>query len=57
MGWESWSLIFENAWLMWVVTLCGWLIGTIVLKFELLNHGNDFKVWEKQNLTGTCQDV
>jgi hypothetical protein len=27
------------------------------LKFELLNHGNDFKVWEKQNLTRSYQDV
>ncbi len=57
MGWESWSWIFENAFLMCVVSLCGWFIGTIILKFELRNHGNDFKIWEKQNLTGSCQDV
>ncbi len=33
------------------------LLELLCLKFELPNHGNDFKVWEKQNLTGFCQDV
>jgi len=27
------------------------LLELLHLKFELLNHGNDSKVWEKQNLT------
>ncbi len=35
-----------------------WMIyWSYCLKFELLNHGNDFKVWKKQNLTKACQDV
>jgi hypothetical protein len=29
----------------------------LCLKFELFNHGNDFKVQDKQNLMGSCQDV
>jgi hypothetical protein len=28
MGWKSWNRNFENAWLVWVVTFCGWFIGT-----------------------------
>ncbi len=32
MGWKSCSRIFEIVWLVWVVTLCGWFIGTIVFE-------------------------
>jgi hypothetical protein len=35
-----------------------WMIyWNYCLKFELLSHGNDFKVWEKQNLARSYQDV
>jgi len=30
------------------------LLELLHLKFKLLSHGNGFKVWEKQNLTGYC---
>jgi hypothetical protein len=30
------------------------LLELLHLKFELFSHGNDFKVWEKQNLMGSC---
>jgi hypothetical protein len=33
------------------------LLELLRLKFELLKYGNDFKIWEKLNLTGSCQDV
>jgi hypothetical protein len=32
MGWESWNQIFENALLVWVVTLCGWFIRTTTVE-------------------------
>jgi hypothetical protein len=37
-----------------MINVGGDLVWTIYwnycLKFELLSHGNDFKIWEKQNL-------
>ncbi len=33
------------------------LLELLHLKFELLSHGNDFKVWGKQNLLKSYFDV